>query len=186
PDLAALRGRVEAAGAELVAPRVYERNLRYDDTAGSLTPNDIVLRLRQDTRARLTYKAPGPDPVEGRLTRLEYETEVGDLDTMDAILRKLGFAPYMVYEKYRTTYHLHGVEVVLDEMPYGDFIEIEGEPDSIERAVAAVGLGDAHRITQSYADLFDLIRAEMNLRFTDLTFENFEGLSVPATLFERA
>ena len=30
----------------------------------------------------------------------------------------------MMYEKYRTTYELEDVEVALDEMPTGDFLEI--------------------------------------------------------------
>ncbi len=187
PEMAALRARVEATGAHLEAPRVFERNLRYDHPDYTLTPRDIVLRLRQDSRARLTYKEPSPQQQSvGSLTRLEYETEVSDFDAMDAILRKLGFTPYMVYEKYRTTYALDGAEVVLDEMPYGDFIEIEGEAEPIERALGRLGLTDAPRIYASYADLFEIVRAELNLAFTDLTFQNFAGLDVPPGLFGRA
>src|SRR5690554_2537277 len=141
-DLDAIRQRQEAAGAALRAPRVFERNVRYEDAAGTLTPNDIVLRLRQDATARLTYKAP-PDAdtalAENVRTRFEAEVTVSDFDTMDIILRRLGFVPYVVYEKYRTTYRLGAAEVVLDEMPFGPFIEVEGTASAIDQALDALG-----------------------------------------------
>src|SRR4051812_50145503 len=57
-DLAEIERKLKAAGATLRAERVYERNVRYDDAGESLTPSQRVLRLRQDTRVRLTYKEP--------------------------------------------------------------------------------------------------------------------------------
>jgi len=185
-DLDAIRERLEAAGATLRAPRVFERNVRYEDEAGSLTPNEIVLRLRQDTVARLTYKAP-PDPAAATAanvrTRFEAEVTVSDFDTMDIILRRLGFRPYVVYEKYRTTYWLGEAEVVLDEMPFGLFIEVEGAPDAIERALGALGLADAPRIFESYLVLFERVKAALKLDAHDLTFDNFAGVDVPPEVF---
>lgn len=185
-DLDSVRKRLEVAGAALRAPRVFERNIRYEDEAGSLTPNDIVLRLRQDTAARLTYKAP-PDvdaalPANVR-TRFEAEVTVSDFDTMDIILRRLGFRPHVIYEKFRTTYELGEAEVVLDEMPFGDFIEVEGPADAIERTLAALGLAGAPRILVSYMVLFERVKAALALDAHDLTFANFEGVTVPAELF---
>jgi len=42
------------------------------------------------------------------------------------VFEALGYAVYMMYEKYRTTFRLDNLEVVLDELPYGNFVEIEG------------------------------------------------------------
>lgn len=185
-DLDAIRERLEAAGAALRAPRVFERNVRYEDDGGTLTPNEIVLRLRQDTTARLTYKAP-PDPDTATAanvrTRFEAEVTVSDFDTMDIILRRLGFRPYVVYEKYRTTYRLGEAEVVLDEMPFGPFIEVEGTADAIERALDTLGLADAPRILESYLVLFERVKAALKLDARDLTFDNFAGLDVPPEVF---
>ncbi|MBN8621467.1 MAG: hypothetical protein J0L63_21320, partial [Anaerolineae bacterium] len=55
-DLAGIEQRLKQAGATLKAARVYERNVRYENAAHSLTEAGIVIRLRQDTRIRLTYK----------------------------------------------------------------------------------------------------------------------------------
>lgn len=185
-DLGAIRARLEAAGAALSKARVYERNVRYEDAAETLAAQDIVLRLRQDSVARLTYKAPPGDdaalPPNVR-TRFEAEVTVSDFETMDTILRRLGFHPHVVYEKYRTTYRLGEAEVVLDEMPFGDFIEVEGQVPAIERALAALGLSGAPRILVSYMVLFDRVKAALALDAHDLTFANFEGVEVPAEVF---
>jgi adenylate cyclase class 2 len=144
----------------------------------------VVVRLRQDTRVRLTYKEGG-ELVGGAHSRFEAEVEVSDFETMQTILAKLGYTPAWVYEKHRTTYTFDGVEVVLDEMPYGNFVEIEGDsPEAIGRVVERLELGDAQRFDAGYGALFERVRRVLGLTFTDLTFENFRGVNVPQSAFE--
>jgi adenylate cyclase, class 2 len=143
-----------------------------------------VLRLRQDTRVRLTYKADKTEVQEGVTSRAELEVEISDFDTMEAILNRLGFYSYMIYEKYRTTYTLDGAEIVLDEMPYGNFIEIEGQMDAIKRLLKSLELEDAPRYTDSYTRLFDYVRRNLKLDIKDLTFANFEGVDVTESTFQ--
>src|SRR5690349_13157581 len=134
PHLELIQVRLERLGAKLTAPRVFERNVRFENAAHTLTTHGIVVRLRQDSRVRLTYKEAG-SAKDGIVSRTEMEVEVSDFETMRAILGKLGYAPHMGYEKYRTTYELDGTEVVLDELPYGNFVEIEGDSETIEKAI---------------------------------------------------
>lgn len=182
PDFAPIQERLHNLGAALTYERVYERNVRYTNSDGSFTERDMLLRLRQDTRTRLTYKSPST--IErGITTREEYEVEVSDFDTMERILEHLGYTPYMVYEKYRTTYMLDDVEIVLDELPYGNFIEVEGAAPAIEAMLTRLQLAAAERITHSYARLFDFVKHHMELEFRDLTFENFQGVEVPESAF---
>ncbi len=183
PDLAAVQERLEAAGAKLSAPRVYERNVRYDNEERTMTPHGMVVRLREDTRVRLTYKDDG-SVVDGITSRFEAEVEVSDFGAMETILGKLGYTPYLTYEKYRTTYELDGTEIVLDEMPYGNFVEIEGEIEAIKRLIDVLALGSAGRYDGSYSTLFERVRQKMGLTFTDLTFANFEGVTVTESAFE--
>ncbi len=185
-DLDAVRRRLEALGAELEAPRVHEWNIRYQDILATFTRRQIVLRLREDSRVRLTYKAPADEMHAGLKTVRELEVEVSDFETMDAILQGVGFLAAVRYEKYRTTYVLNGCEVVLDEMPYGSFIEIEGHPGAIEETIAALKLEDAPRFSVSYLVLFDWVKFRLGLTFNDLTFENFAGIDVPPDAFSRA
>jgi adenylate cyclase, class 2 len=183
-DLHAVTTRLRALGAALAAPRVFERNNRYDRSDGSLTASGIVLRLRQDSRARLTYKEPG-SIQDGVISRFEAELEVSNFDTAAKILERLGFIFSFAYEKYRTTYRYGDCEIVLDEMPFGSFVEVEGSHAAILRVVAEIGLDAAPRVAMSYAAAFDRVRELLGLRFTDATFENFAHLDLPANLRER-
>lgn len=183
PDLQAVQKRLEAAGATLKAPRVYERNVRYDDAERSLTPRGIVVRLREDTRVRLTYKDEGK-AEDGIVSRFEAEVEVSDFDAMETILGKMGYSPYLLYEKYRMTYELDDAEIVLDEMPYGNFVEIEGEAAMIKMLVGKLGLESAKQFEGSYSALFERLRQKLGLKFTNLTFENFKGVKVKEEDFE--
>lgn len=183
PDLEMASARLVAAGAECTVPRVFERNVRYENDLNSLTANGIVVRLRQDLRAKLTYKEPLPQIHDGLSTRFEAEVEVSDFDTMDLILKKLGYQPYMVYEKYRTTYVLDQAEIVLDEMPYGNFVEIEGPADDIRNMIDRLEFGHFPRYTVNYMTLFERVRDYLKITPHDLTFSNFNGINVPADAF---
>ena len=186
PDLNPITQKLSDIGAKLVKHRIYERNVRYENADKSFSTNGIVLRLRRDDNVRLTYKSSLDEgSIENGIhRRFEAEVTISDFDTMDTILRHLSFTLYMVYEKYRTTYKLNQAEIVLDEMPYGQFVEIEAPDEThINHTIEQLGLQKAPRIQYSYAVLFDIIKQNLNLNFTDLTFENFSGIDVPEQAF---
>lgn len=182
-DLAVVESRLQDVGAQLTVPRVLERNVRFENTEQSLTAHGIVLRLREDNVVRLTYKEPSVGVTDGIITRFEAEVTVSDFATMQLILAKLGYQPAMTYEKYRTTYHLDETEVLLDELPYGNFVEIEGTSATIEATISTLELGDAPRLPASYTRLFENLRAKLSLNFHDLTFANFEDIEIPSDIF---
>jgi adenylate cyclase, class 2 len=163
---------------KVTAPRVLEVNLRFDTPDRTLTPAGKMLRLRMDTRARVTYKGPGVSEGGANL-RQELEFTVSDFDTARKLFEALGYQVYMMYEKFRTTYQVGALEVVLDELPTGNFVEIEG-PDaaSIRDLAQQVGLDWERRTMDSYTVLFERARQNLGLAFTDLSFANFDGISV--------
>ncbi len=177
PYLVVVHTALEKLGATLEKPRVFERNVRYENQENTFQTQGIVLRLRQDNQAKLTYKT-GKGITNGIVSRLEAEVVVSDFDTMDTMLKLLGFEPYMVYEKYRTTYIYDDAEIVLDEMPYGNFTEIEGTVNQIETIIEQLDLGERPRFTDSYTVIFEHVKHHLNLDFTDLSFNNFEGIDV--------
>ena len=182
-DLSAVEGRLKSTGATPEQERVHEINLRFDTKEGSLSRSAQVLRLRKDTESRLTYKGPG-EMKDGVKARRELEFTVGDFDLARAFLEALGYQVILIYEKYRATYMLEGTSVSLDELPYGNFVEIEG-PDSetIHRVADALGVDWEARIPDSYTTLFDQLRERLGLPFGDLTFGNFKDLEIrPETL----
>ena len=178
-DLAAMRQRIEAAGGVLHRGRVYERNIRYDNAWQGLMRQDKLLRLRQDSRNVITFKGPAQNVDVAQVKiREELEIEVNDFDTAAAILQRLGFEAVQVYEKYRETFQLGPVEVVLDEMPFGNFMELEGEEGEIVAAAARLGLDWEQRILANYLYLLSLVNHHYGLTITDLTFANFAGLDI--------
>lgn len=184
PNHAAVSNRLRAVDGVLTAPRVLETNIRYDRDDHAFDSSGTVLRLRQDSRARLTYKEGQRVAGNYGSTRFEAEVEVSDFATMELILDRLGYHPIWKYEKYRTTYKVHGCEVVLDELPFGNFVEIEGEDAAIGETIALLELGAAPRFLISYSVLFSIVRERLNLPFNDLTFDNFAGIDVPAETFK--
>lgn len=177
-DLAAFRQRLLSAGAILTQPRVRETNLRFDTPQRDLSEKAQVLRLRQDEAAHLTFKGPGA--LEGGvLVRQEIEFEVSDFVAARRFLEALGYHVYTTYEKVRENYTLAGVQISLDEMPFGTFTELEGpNPEAIRQLAESLGLTWERRIAMSYLDLFAQLKARLALPFDDLTFEAFRGLTI--------
>jgi adenylate cyclase, class 2 len=177
-DLKALEARLVAAGGEVIQPRQHELNLRFDTPQRDLSRSFQTLRLRRDEQVRLTYKGPGGEEGGARLRR-EVEFTVSDFEKTRTLLELLGYQVFVTYEKHRTTYRLGRVEVTLDEMPFGSFSEIEG-PDgaSIQTAALQLGLDWERRCLDSYLRIFERVKERMGVEFRDLSFENFQGLSV--------
>ncbi len=173
-DLAAVRRRLLAAGAEIIRPRVYERNVRFDTMDDALLKKEGLLRLRQDTAVILTFKGPSEfDIVSEAKVREEIEVQVDDFDRLAVILKRLGYDPRQVYEKYREAFRLNNLEIVLDEMPYGNFIELEGNESDIKATAGLLGLNWQERILSNYLAMMGLLAEHHNLPFQDVTFENF-------------
>jgi len=176
----ALVRRLEAAGASLIRPRMYEANLRFDTADKALASSYQVLRLRLDNAARVTYKGPGSISGGARLRR-ELEFTVSDFDTAQALFEALGYQVVVMYEKYRMEYRFADTLMTVDEMPYGFFTEIEGPDGGTIQAVAQqLGLDWETRIVDSYLMLFDHLKMILGLEFRDLSFENFKGLQISA------
>jgi adenylate cyclase, class 2 len=130
--------RLKDAGAEDRGEE-FEENTLYG--GGSLERGKSVLRLRRvGEKALLTFKerVPGESAVK---RQREDETAVEDPSAMALILDALGFKPILVYEKRRQTWSLRETEIVVDELPFGLFMEIEGDEHAIDAAEQTLGIG---------------------------------------------
>lgn len=178
-NLAAVRERLLAAGAALKKTRVFERNIRFDTADDALLKRSELLRLRQDAGARLTFKGPDiSDQWSEAKIREELEVGISDFDTAAAIIERLGFQARQVYEKYRETFQMGQLEVVLDELPFGAFVELEGDITSIKQGAVTLGLPWERRILNNYLALMGELKIFHDLPFGDLTFENFSGRDI--------
>lgn len=148
--LVELTAKLTEVGAEFL-DESFEEN--YVHKGGVLDKRDAVLRLRKTSqRATLTYKEKVATDDEFK-RQIEYETMVSDVDGIENIIEQLGFKLAIVYEKHRKSWRLGNVEVVLDELPFGYFMEIEGAMDDIVEAEKLLGAGDLEIEARGYPRL---------------------------------
>jgi adenylate cyclase, class 2 len=126
-----IKSRLAEIGA-VFAGDVFEEN--YLHRGGVLDERRAVLRLRKTGEStKLTYKERLSNGLDVK-HKIEFETQVSDVDAMEKIIGVLGYRLSVVYEKRRSTWHLNDVEVVLDELPFGLYMEIEGTLKNIAKA----------------------------------------------------
>ena len=179
-DLKGIRSQLEQLGARRIQERVLETNIRFDLPGAPLRSEGRVLRLRQDTETRLTYKSAST-AQDGVLSREEIEFRVEDFSQAKRFLEALGYQKLVYYEKYRTTYLWNEALTMLDELPYGDFVEVEGSSVAAIHAVAdLLNLKWDCAIAESYHALFERARKTLKSSIQDLSFADFKGLDVEA------
>jgi adenylate cyclase class IV len=142
------------------ATRVFAGQLedrRYDTPGRSLVARDHVLRVRiyrdaLHTRAELDFK--GPTSLEGGYkVREELGTELADADAIVAILDRLGYEVTITIDRDIVQYDLDGAMIRFETYPHmDDLVEVEGLPEQIERAIAAIGLPRAGFVADRLSD----------------------------------
>ena len=143
-------------GFLVVQPRAFEANEVFDTPERALRAERRLLRLREFAGvATFTFKGT---PETGRYkSREELETVVSNPGALRQILERLGLCLCFRYEKYRTISQRPGDPaglVVLDETPIGVWLELEGEPEWIDRTAAQLGFSVQQYVTESYGGLW--------------------------------
>jgi adenylate cyclase class 2 len=172
-DLAGLATQLAAAGFRLETPRKFESNVLYDTPDRAMRARTEILRIRHyGERCVVTHKRlPDAGPGEDRHKhRIETECEVSNGDALAGIFRALGLVEAFHYEKWRSEWNDGEGHCVVDETPIGNFAELEGEPEWIDRIAARLGVHPSEYMTLSYGRLFDLWREEHHSSAQDLTF----------------
>jgi adenylate cyclase class IV len=146
PDPDALRSRLLAAG--LVPGFRGRMSDRRFDRGGELAGRDEVLRLRTyhssagETKTVLGWKGPVRRSPEGYKQRAELELPLaGSARIAEALLGALGYRVVHVMDREIDLYRLGSAILRLEVFPRMDvLLEVEGEPEAIERAVTATGI----------------------------------------------
>jgi len=176
-DPADLRRRISILGADFLGS-ADEHNTVWDNDKAQVRKKKGLLRLREEGRATLTVKAKIEQKSDCQCKVMaEWETALDNPLAMKQILDFLGYFPVRCYEKKRETFKLGKVLLMLDTMPFGVFLEIEGREEAIKEAAAALGLEWEGRILLNYFELFEIIKEKEGLAFKDITFENFSCIS---------
>ena len=172
-DLPGLTNRLQGAGFALHTPRAFESNILYDTPDRAMRARTEILRIRNYagrwtvTHKRLPESGPGEDTHKHRI---ETETEVADGAALAQVFLSIGLVAAFRYEKWRTEWTDGQGHCVVDETPIGNFAELEGSDQWIDRAASCLGVEPAQYITLSYGRLFDLWREQNHSNAEDLTF----------------
>jgi adenylate cyclase class 2 len=162
------------AGFREQTPRAFESNVLYDTPDRRMRARTEILRIRNYagkwtvTHKRLPDAGPGEDAHKHRV---ETETEVGDGGVLAQIFQSMGLTAAFRYEKWRSEWSDGEGHCVIDETPIGDFAELEGSPEWIDRTAARLGVERSAYLTLSYGRLFEQWRAEHHSDAADLTFD---------------
>jgi adenylate cyclase class IV len=160
---------LKAAGAELVyMGRLEDR--RYDTAERTLAARDHVLRLRVyreagiERRALLDFKGP-TGYADGYKVREEHSVGAQDAAELARILELLGYEVTREIDREIEQYTHHGATVRFERYPRMDvLVEVEGEPEAIERAIAAMRLARESFTTGRLPDFVRAYEARTGLR----------------------
>ncbi len=170
---------------ELEKPRHFEDNWLLDTVEKQLGQTLSVLRVRQTGRTgSMTYKEKAsPDVAVSQFKkRLELETELDDPLSALALFERLGFNPWFRYQKHRTVFRASlpngsSLHVMFDETPIGNFIELEGEEETIAEAVKLLGVSREEYVLDSYLALQAAECERLGKQFGDMLFSATNHLS---------
>ncbi len=167
PRLEEITRKLSEIGAAFIK-EVFEVN--YQHRGGEMDERGATLRVRKiGDFSVLTYKEKIRNDV-GAKQKIEFETNVSDVEATERIIERLGYKLTAVYEKRRKYWQLDDVEVVLDELPFGLYMEIEGTIDAIDRAEIKLGLKEIEREPRGYPRL-TVKYGKMNGEVAEARFE---------------
>ena len=162
-DLGLVRDRLKDIGAIFI-DKYFEQNIVFDRPDKSLKERRILLRLRKiKNRNILCLKCPHNGQRSSQIKILdEYETEISNRENFIAILNKLGFDISFQYEKIREKWRFEDLIICLDILPFGEYVEIEGDGDLFGFA-QKLGLREKDATSKNYHELNSEIRKKKGL-----------------------
>lgn len=129
---------------------------RYDTAGGELSARNEVVRVRtyadkSGTRSSLDWKGPSSRQT-GFKIREEISTAISDERSLVGILSKLGYAVVAEIDRKIVQYEVFGATVRFEFYPRMDtLVEVEGSPESIGRAIEALGMSRGEFSSDSLA-----------------------------------
>ena len=132
----------------------FQRTTRMDTPNLDLEERGTFLRVRTGEKDIVTLKKKFKSNDE-MFERMELETEVKDPELLADIFANLGFTKRFIMEKYRIDYNYENTKISVDELPFGVYVEIEGEPENITIAAKNLHLDVSRKIVVTYWDLFE-------------------------------
>lgn len=142
-----------------------ERTIRFDNENKDYEKAGKFFRVRSGFKNTVTLKEKIAGGDKNVRARKETEFEVEDIDKMAYIFNVLGLNYSMTMEKYRQHWNYGGCDVTLDELPFGVFMEIEGEENAISEVCKNLGLDESKKILVTYWELWAEVSNKKDIIF---------------------
>lgn len=124
---------------------------------------EIILTVKKRTRENARF-----------FEREEMEVRVGEgenIENLRGILKSLGFSKEIIFEKKRKNVFKDDITISFDKLPFGFFIEFEGEPKIIDQYLNDFNLSNRPRITRAYLGLWEDYRKAHNIAEENCLFK---------------
>lgn len=106
---------------------------------------------------------------------MEVKVKEGEnIENLRGILKSLGFSKEIIFEKKRKNVFKNDIIISFDKLPFGFFVEFEGEPKTIDQYLKEFNLSNRPRITKAYLGLWEEYRKAHNIAEENCLFEKNE------------
>ena len=103
---------------------------------------------------------------------MEVKIQGGEsVETLREILKSLGFNKEIIFEKKRKNVLKDDIIISFDELPFGFFVEFEGEPETINKYLDEFNLSSRPRITRAYLGLWEDYRKDHGITEENCVFK---------------
>ena len=169
PNIKNILKKLKEIGATEIATD-FQRAIRFETENDDLLSKGMFLRVRSGHGDVITLKRKISEDNADFKEREEIETKVEDLAKMRKIINYLGFTKEFIFEKYRSNWKYKGAEISVDELPFGNYLEIESTPELINEIAKDLELDNKYRKALTYWDLFEKYKKANNLTGDNIVF----------------
>ena len=153
-DLKDMHRRLAGTRQATLLGEYFESNQIYDWPERTLWQEQKLLRLRTGMHSVICLKSsPHIASAQGVKLWQETQTEVGSATEMANLLEQLGLRAVLEYEKIRSKWQWGPCVICLDRVPFGRYVEIEGDAATIEQCAQHFALDPQSATTASYHEL---------------------------------
>jgi len=106
--------------------------------------------------------------------RDEFEVKIANgesIDDLREIIKSLGFSKEIIFDKKRKNVFKNDMTISFDKLPFGFFVEFEGEPEMIEQYLNEFNFSNRSRITKAYLGLWEDYKKIHNIAEENCVFK---------------
>lgn len=124
---------------------------------------EVILTVKRKTKENANF-----------FEREEMEVKMKEeenIENLRSILKSLGFSKEIIFEKKRKNVFKNDITISFDELPFGFFVELEGEPELINQFLDKLNLSDRPRITKAYLGLWEDYKSKNDIQKENCVFK---------------